>query len=628
MAAGRLLIPSWMPALDGDGAPIPNARVYFYTDETTTLASVFADEALTTPLTNPVEANSSGRFPAIWASDANVYTWSIDAPYGPAGIPFTGTGLQVSQDSAILVLEATEAAADDALAAAAAAEAALAEILAAAADYPDTIVGLLNKLNLNGDNIGANGPALLAAIGALSAGSLSGASGSSLVGTSASGTGAVTRTVQAKLRDFVSVKDFGAVGDGVADDTNAFSAAMLAAKGVFVPAGTYITSNIAAQQNGQYLFGVGIASRISFKAGSANYHFTSNGFTCALRDLDWFGGNDGGKAAVAAPASDRSGIKLDYNIECSIEGVTVHGYDNTGIGPENPASSVAGVFYANNVNIYSCWQGVSAQFAEYTRWTALSITSCRQGFFLGSGNITLADSLIEYNYDNLYIEGDGDANNGHGGVTNCRLNHASHFAVYANEITNAFNIIGCDIFYGQIIIVDCAGLKFIGNTISVESLGISGSTPNLFAYNSAITVPAASPPLNNTITDSGGRCEFIGNREASTGYPIWNTGSDVFGRANYTGLDARAMMIGENGALLSEGFEWTTNGAAGNMKLFKVAASVRASVATMIVNRLTGKVSQFVGEFASAVDDTAAATAGVPVGGLYQNAGAVRQRLV
>jgi hypothetical protein len=60
-----------------------------------------------------------------------------------------------------------------------------------------------------------------------------------------SGTGAVARTVQAKLRDTVSVKDFGAVGDGVADDTAAFTSALayIAATGnpVFLPQGIYLT---------------------------------------------------------------------------------------------------------------------------------------------------------------------------------------------------------------------------------------------------------------------------------------------------------------------------------------------------------------------------------------------------
>jgi hypothetical protein len=41
-----------------------------------------------------------------------------------------------------------------------------------------------------------------------------------------SGTGAVARTVDSKLKDVVSVKDFGAVGDGVADDRAAIQAAI------------------------------------------------------------------------------------------------------------------------------------------------------------------------------------------------------------------------------------------------------------------------------------------------------------------------------------------------------------------------------------------------------------------
>lgn len=70
---------------------------------------------------------------------------------------------------------------------------------------------------------------------------LSASSGSSLVGFLQSGTGAQARTVQAKQRDVVSVKDFGAVGDGNANDTAAIQAAITANYGgeVYFPAGTY-----------------------------------------------------------------------------------------------------------------------------------------------------------------------------------------------------------------------------------------------------------------------------------------------------------------------------------------------------------------------------------------------------
>ena len=67
------------------------------------------------------------------------------------------------------------------------------------------------------------------------------------------GTGAVATTVQSKLRETVSAKDFGAVGDGVTDDTAAIQAAINATAGgklLYIPSGTYrISSQITKAQS-------------------------------------------------------------------------------------------------------------------------------------------------------------------------------------------------------------------------------------------------------------------------------------------------------------------------------------------------------------------------------------------
>ncbi len=49
----------------------------------------------------------------------------------------------------------------------------------------------------------------------------------------------VLSTVQDKLKEYVSVKDFGAIGDGLADDTSAFLSAISSGFSIFVPEGTY-----------------------------------------------------------------------------------------------------------------------------------------------------------------------------------------------------------------------------------------------------------------------------------------------------------------------------------------------------------------------------------------------------
>jgi hypothetical protein len=74
------------------------------------------------------------------------------------------------------------------------------------------------------------------------------------------GTGAVATNVQDKLRETISVKDFGAVGDGVADDYAAFKAAVDSGiTRLYVPQGVYALSQTVEVPVGVYLDCAGAA---------------------------------------------------------------------------------------------------------------------------------------------------------------------------------------------------------------------------------------------------------------------------------------------------------------------------------------------------------------------------------
>lgn len=96
----------------------------------------------------------------------------------------------------------------------------------------------------------------------LDSSALAASTGSSLVGFLQSGTGAVPRTMQDKAWEVVSVKDFGAVGDGVTDVTSALQAALNGAAGrtLVVPSApsAYLCGPLTVPANTTLVFETGV----------------------------------------------------------------------------------------------------------------------------------------------------------------------------------------------------------------------------------------------------------------------------------------------------------------------------------------------------------------------------------
>lgn len=176
---------------DADGDPLDNGKVYFGVknlDPRTNPKAVYSDYAGTTPVTQPIRTqngylvNGSGAPIAVY----------VDGDHSIAVYTSADVLLWSAPDSAQYNIEQRS-------------------IAAASLVYSDIASTASGK-------------------------------GADIVGFKQLGAGAVSRTASSKMRERVSVKDYGAVGDGVADDTTSINAAI-----------TY-----AATIGGEVFFNVGI----------------------------------------------------------------------------------------------------------------------------------------------------------------------------------------------------------------------------------------------------------------------------------------------------------------------------------------------------------------------------------
>lgn len=313
-----------MQFFDTNGNPLAGGKVYTYAAGTTTPLATYTDRVGGTANTNPVILDSRGEAD-IWFSNTGLYL--------------------VTLKTALDVLVYTV----------------------------DNMGGLANATNILFTPHGNLTSTDIQAALAEEVDDLAAPSGASLVGYLPAGTGAVATTAQAKLRESVSVLDYGADPTGVIDSTAAFNLATLAAlastgndqlalrRDIIVPAGDYLIGGTVYVRLGQRLRGQGQGSSRILIPGTNNgadafrmgYGIPGGvvtqdlgGLPCVISDLNTYGGDTTGSVIHASAVgqivhdlfmtSCGTGLRIDGSdglysniiIDQCLNGITLTGQNN------------------------------------------------------------------------------------------------------------------------------------------------------------------------------------------------------------------------------------------------------------------------------------------------------------
>jgi parallel beta-helix repeat protein len=334
------------------------------------------------------------------------------------------------------------------------------------------------------------------------------------------GTGAVTRSWSSKLKDVVSVKDFGAVGDGVADDTAEIQAAvdsMSAGSSLYFPGGTYLVTGIQLSGTLQNKTGLSFVSEsavIKLANGITNKNTAEivSGSDYLISGLT-FKGNKGTVTTTGTDASYRyfnalyvgavagktlSNVKIEY---CSFDDAPYCGL-MAGSGPVEPAAILPGVdsLSVNGCSFTGNEVGVAGGAQRSSTYTGNTFTDNDiYGILIDVASTSV--SVTGNSIDNLSIAG---------GINSCLFAYNADYVSFTNNTCTG----------GKLGILLDSGSNFCtisGNTCfgqTTNSIRVVSSTHTTVSGNTVKNAGQAGIYLGVAST----QCTVVGNVVADSGF--------------------------------------------------------------------------------------------------------------
>ena len=224
--------------------------------------------------------------------------------------------------------------------------------------------------------------------------------------------------------NFVSVKTYGAVGDGLTDDTVAIQSAINASNNVYFPSGVYaISSSIQLKQSSSY-FGAGANQSILRYVGPTNQTVLNlNGTTgSSIHDLGVLG-TSGPTTTITGIGFGNSSQNVVYNVYVSNfwnECVSLSGSDNTirdsdlesckvVLGATGNGHTIQNNYISNHylsssepkpwTSASSYWDGIEGEGLSNSLISGnTSIENGQSGIYTGGNNSVSFGNTIQNNY--------------------------------------------------------------------------------------------------------------------------------------------------------------------------------------------------------------------------------------
>lgn len=267
--------------------------------------------------------------------------------------------------------------------------------------------------------------------------------GASNVGGKQTGTGTVARTLQDEVFDRVHIKQFGAVCDGVADDTAAWQAAINSGRRTIDARG--MTSKITGQINLVANQTIDLTGAKITTTGSTGRRFSA----AAVNDWSIIGPFDivGDGATVGTCigiyVSDCARWRIDSPNISNIRG---HGILRDGGTNTTTRSDHGSIINPKIKGSYRGYEDQAGTGAEYVTLVNPIITECTDfGLKTAAGNVLCMGGHVVDNLQDGVVIGAG-SNNAHGSFIGTNINHNIRYNIWTQQVLNGESFVGCHIY--------------------------------------------------------------------------------------------------------------------------------------------------------------------------------------